>query len=126
MGRVVRVHLAPALLRNGTWTVRGGVQPVVMFVILTVFGTNAVYWIYARAQELIEVRQMLAKLKLPLPEVAVRRTKAAPRGRTVDLRFKLCASLRATKFHDQCGRRTADRISPVESDNDAALRFGAA
>ena len=38
------------------------------------------------AEELIEVRQMLAKLKLPLPEIAVRRTKAAPRGRTVDLR----------------------------------------
>ena len=36
--------------------------------------------------ELIEVRQMLADLKLPLPEIAVRRMKSAPRGRTVDLR----------------------------------------
>src|SRR6266516_6152381 len=26
-----------------------------MFAILTIFGTNAVYWIYGRAQELIEV-----------------------------------------------------------------------
>src|SRR5438067_424447 len=38
------------------------------------------------ADELIEVKQMLARLKLPLPEIAVRRTKAAVRGRSVDLR----------------------------------------
>jgi len=38
------------------------------------------------AEELIEVRVMLARLKLPLPEIAVRRTKASTRGRTIDLR----------------------------------------
>jgi uncharacterized protein with von Willebrand factor type A (vWA) domain len=38
------------------------------------------------ADELAQVRAMLARLKLPLPEVAVRRSVAAPRGRTVDLR----------------------------------------
>ena len=38
------------------------------------------------AEELIEVRAMLAHLKLPLPEIAVRRTKASARGRTIDLR----------------------------------------
>ena len=38
------------------------------------------------ADELIEVKQMLARLKLPLPEIAVRRTKAAVRGRSIDLR----------------------------------------
>ena len=38
------------------------------------------------AEELIEVRVMLARLKLPLPEIAVRRTKASARGRTIDLR----------------------------------------
>ena len=41
-----------------------------------------------------------------------------------NLRLKLCTSLRTTKFGDQCGRRPADRISPVEGDNDTALRFG--
>jgi uncharacterized protein with von Willebrand factor type A (vWA) domain len=38
------------------------------------------------AAELIEVRKMLSDLKLPLPEIAVRRTRAAARGRAVDLR----------------------------------------
>ncbi len=38
------------------------------------------------AVELIEVRKMLSQLKLPLPEIAVRRTRAAARGRAVDLR----------------------------------------
>jgi hypothetical protein len=38
------------------------------------------------AEELIEVRRMLARLKLPLPEIAVRRTRAAARGHTIDLR----------------------------------------
>src|SRR5437660_12212265 len=36
--------------------------------------------------ELIEVRKMLGELKLRLPEIAVRRTRAAARGRAVDLR----------------------------------------
>ena len=38
------------------------------------------------ADELIEVKQLLARLKLPLPEIAVRRMKAAVRGRSIDLR----------------------------------------
>jgi hypothetical protein len=38
------------------------------------------------ADELAEVRAMLARLKLPLPETVVRRTLPAPRGRTIDLR----------------------------------------
>jgi len=38
------------------------------------------------AEELAEVRRMLARLKLPLPEVAVRRTIAAAHGHAVDLR----------------------------------------
>src|SRR5436309_8454111 len=67
---VAAVVSAPALLRNGTWTIRGGVQPVVMFVILTVFGTNAVYWIYGRAQELIEVT-VLSILLCTIPVFAV-------------------------------------------------------
>jgi uncharacterized protein with von Willebrand factor type A (vWA) domain len=38
------------------------------------------------AEELAQVRAMLARLKLPLPESFVRRTVASSRGRTVDLR----------------------------------------
>ncbi|MEO5764027.1 MAG: VWA domain-containing protein [Casimicrobiaceae bacterium] len=38
------------------------------------------------AEELAEVRAMLARLKLPLPEVVVRRSVAAPRGHAIDLR----------------------------------------
>jgi uncharacterized protein with von Willebrand factor type A (vWA) domain len=38
------------------------------------------------AAELAEVRALLARLELPLPEVAVRRSVASPRGRSVDLR----------------------------------------
>jgi len=41
------------------------------------------------AEELAEVRQMLARLKLPLPERAVRRTHPADRGHAVDLRATL-------------------------------------
>jgi len=40
-------------------------------------------------EELAEVRQMLARLKLPLPERIVRRTRAAPRGHAIDLRATL-------------------------------------
>jgi uncharacterized protein with von Willebrand factor type A (vWA) domain len=38
------------------------------------------------AEELAEVRAALARLKLPLPEIVVRRTVASSRGRAVDLR----------------------------------------
>ncbi|MEP7274970.1 MAG: VWA domain-containing protein [Betaproteobacteria bacterium] len=38
------------------------------------------------AEELAEVRAMLARLKLPLPEVVVRRSVAAARGHAIDLR----------------------------------------
>ena len=67
---VAAIMSAPALLRSGSWTARGGVQPVMMFVILTLFGTNAVYWIYARAQELIEV-SVLSILLCTIPVFAV-------------------------------------------------------
>jgi uncharacterized protein with von Willebrand factor type A (vWA) domain len=38
------------------------------------------------AAELREVKAMIARLRLPLPELPVRRTVAAPRGHAVDLR----------------------------------------
>jgi hypothetical protein len=41
------------------------------------------------ADELAQVKAMLARLKLPLPERPLRRTRAAPRGSRVDLRATL-------------------------------------
>jgi uncharacterized protein with von Willebrand factor type A (vWA) domain len=41
------------------------------------------------AEELAASRRMLASLRLPLPEMTVRRTRAAPRGTRVDLRASL-------------------------------------
>ncbi len=41
------------------------------------------------ADELAQVKAMLARLKLPLPELPVRRTRAAPRGHRIDLRATL-------------------------------------
>jgi uncharacterized protein len=47
------------------------------------------------AEELVEVRQLLRRMKLPLPAVPVRRTAAAPRGRVIDLRATLRRSVGA-------------------------------
>jgi uncharacterized protein with von Willebrand factor type A (vWA) domain len=41
------------------------------------------------AEELGEVRKLLARLELPLPRIRLRRTKPSPRGRAVDLRATL-------------------------------------
>jgi uncharacterized protein len=41
------------------------------------------------AEELADVQAMLTRLKLPLPEIAVRRTRAAVRGHAIDLRATL-------------------------------------
>ena len=67
---VATLVMLPAMLRREAWVVRGGVLPVVMFAILTIFGTNAVYWIYGRAQELIEV-SVLSILLCAIPVFAV-------------------------------------------------------
>ena len=67
---VATLVMLPAMLRREAWGVRGGVLPVVMFAILTIFGTNAVYWIYGRAQELIEV-SVLSILLCAIPVFAV-------------------------------------------------------
>jgi drug/metabolite transporter (DMT)-like permease len=61
---------APTMLRDGAWTVHVGVWPILMFGILTVFGTGVVYWIYARAQELIDV-SVLSILLCTIPIFAV-------------------------------------------------------
>jgi drug/metabolite transporter (DMT)-like permease len=49
------IMTAPSLLQRQAWVVRAGFWPIVMFIILTVFGTALVYWIYARAQQLVDV-----------------------------------------------------------------------
>jgi drug/metabolite transporter (DMT)-like permease len=41
-----------------------------MFIVLTVFGTGVVYWIYARAQELVDV-SVLSILLCTIPIFAV-------------------------------------------------------
>ena len=63
---IAAIVSAPALFRKGAWSVTGGVAPVVMFLILTFFGTSIVYWIYARAQQLIDV-SILAILLCTIP-----------------------------------------------------------
>ncbi len=67
---VATLVMLPAMLRREAWVVGGGVLPIVMFAILTIFGTNAVYWIYGRAQELIEV-SVLSILLCAIPVFAV-------------------------------------------------------
>src|SRR5437660_4183340 len=67
---VAALMTAPVLLRKEAWIVTGGVLPTVMFIVLTVFGTNVVYWIYARAQELVEV-SVLSILLCTIPVFAV-------------------------------------------------------
>src|SRR5262245_2914525 len=67
---VATLVMLPAMLRREAWDVRGGVLPVVMFAILTIFCTNAAYLIYGRAQELIEV-SVLSILLCAIPVFAV-------------------------------------------------------
>ena len=61
---------APVLVRKEAWIVKGGILPTVMFIVLTVFGTNVVYWIYARAQDLVEV-SVLSILLCTIPVFTV-------------------------------------------------------
>ena len=41
-------------------------RPIVMFIVLTIFGTSVVYWVYARAQQLIDV-SVLSMLLCTMP-----------------------------------------------------------
>jgi drug/metabolite transporter (DMT)-like permease len=67
---VAAITTAPVMLRREAWVVTGGLLPTVMFIVLTLLGTNAVYWIYARAQELIDV-SVLSILLCTIPVFAV-------------------------------------------------------
>ena len=63
---VATIVSAPVMLRKGVWIISGGLRPIVMFIVLTLFGTCLVYWVYARAQELIDV-SVLAILLCSIP-----------------------------------------------------------
>jgi len=67
---IAAVVTAPAMLRAGAWNVKPAFGPIVMFLVLAVFGTSVVYWIYARAQELIDV-SVLSILLCTIPIFAV-------------------------------------------------------
>jgi drug/metabolite transporter (DMT)-like permease len=67
---VAAVVTAPAMLRAGAWKVKPAFGPIVMFIVLAFFGTTVVYWVYARAQELIDV-SVLSMLLCTIPVFAV-------------------------------------------------------
>lgn len=67
---IAAVMTAPAMLRSGAWTVKPAIGPVTMFLILAIFGTVVVYWVYARAQEFVDV-SVLSILLCTIPVFAV-------------------------------------------------------
>lgn len=67
---IAAVVTAPAMLRDGAWAVKPAPVPVAMFLVLAIPGTGVVYWIYARAQELIDV-SVLSILLCTIPVFAV-------------------------------------------------------
>ena len=67
---VAALVTAPVMLRSGAWTVKPAIGPVLMFIVLATFGTSVVYWIYARAQQLVDV-SVLSILLCAIPVFAV-------------------------------------------------------
>src|SRR5262249_59765331 len=63
---VAALTAAPPLLLRGAGTITGGAVPTAMLMVLTLFGTVLVYWVYARAQQLIDV-SALATLLCSIP-----------------------------------------------------------
>jgi uncharacterized protein with von Willebrand factor type A (vWA) domain len=64
------------------------------------------------AEELAKVKGMLARLRLPLPEIVVRRTVPAQRGHTVDLRATMRRMMSAAGAVEPLARRTRRRLPP--------------
>jgi uncharacterized protein with von Willebrand factor type A (vWA) domain len=64
------------------------------------------------ANELAQVKAMLARLRLPLPEIVVRRTMPAQRGHTVDLRATMRRMMGAAGAVAPLSRRTRRRLPP--------------
>jgi drug/metabolite transporter (DMT)-like permease len=67
---VAALFTAPLMVRPGAWDIKPAISPVLMFIVLTVFGTGVVYWVYARAQEMIDV-SVLSILLCTIPVFAV-------------------------------------------------------
>jgi drug/metabolite transporter (DMT)-like permease len=67
---VAALFTAPLMLLPGAWIIKPTISSVLMFVVLTVFGTGVVYWVYGRAQELIDV-SVLSILLCSIPVFAV-------------------------------------------------------
>jgi drug/metabolite transporter (DMT)-like permease len=59
---VATLMTLPNLLRSGAWTVHADPMGWLMLAILTLFCTSAVYMVYARAQQLIEVSALAVLL----------------------------------------------------------------
>lgn len=67
---VAALFTVPLMLLPGAWIVKPTISSVLMFVVLTVFGTGVVYWVYGRAQEMIDV-SVLSILLCSIPVFAV-------------------------------------------------------
>jgi len=67
---VAAVTTAPMLLADGAWRNPGGADATGMFVVLLVLCTIAVYWLYGRSQELVDVG-VLAIVLASIPVFAV-------------------------------------------------------
>jgi len=61
---------APAMLQKSAWTTHFSASSVGMFIVLTVFGTGIVYWVYGRAQQLADV-SLLSIVLCTIPIFAV-------------------------------------------------------
>jgi O-acetylserine/cysteine efflux transporter len=67
---VAAICTAPLMLLPGAGVIRPTISSVLMFIVLTVFGTGVVYWVYGRAQEMIDV-SVLSILLCSIPVFAV-------------------------------------------------------
>ncbi len=67
---VAALTCVPPALSPDAWRIPGGVEPTIMLVVLTIFCTGVVYFVYARAQQLIDV-SVLAILVSSIPIFAL-------------------------------------------------------
>ncbi len=67
---VAALTALPPLCVPHAWALKGGLMPSLMLAVLTVLGTGLVYFVYARAQQMIDV-SVLAVLLCSIPMFAV-------------------------------------------------------
>jgi O-acetylserine/cysteine efflux transporter len=63
---VAALTTTPPLLSHSAWNIAGGPAPTAMLLVLALLGTGLVYWVYAYAQQLIDV-SVLATLLCSIP-----------------------------------------------------------